>query len=240
MSVNSPRPNLMAELPKGTEVASYAKYQDATAAVEALESADFPIGSVTIAGSDLHLVENVLGRLTAARVAIAGAGQGLTWGLFMGLFALIALPEAGPYVALIAISIGVLAGVLLNVFFWSISAKKKSFNSQSSLVASRYAILVSEQADKAHQILSGSRGNVPTQLRTQTQRKTVVARPTPRTYSEATRDAREGSENAGTSEQKKKVSGPPMYGVRLSDTEEAKSPSSQTKDFAPKEESQDS
>jgi hypothetical protein len=53
-----------------------------------------PVDEVEIVGSDLHLVEHVTGRLTTARAAMAGAGNGAWFGLFVGL--LVVLFTTGP------------------------------------------------------------------------------------------------------------------------------------------------
>lgn len=217
MSVNSPRMRYPAELPTGTEVASYTRYEDAAVAVDTLEKAGFPISSVTIAGSDLHMVEKVMGKLTPARVALTGAGQGLTWGLLMGLISILALPQGGSIVAMIAIAMGVLAGVLISVVVWATNSRRRTYFSQSTVVASRYAVLVAEQADRAHNLLSNTQGNVPPKLRQPT-RLTQVARP-PRTYSEAQREAT-GEDREPT---KRTSLEPPKYGVRLSDEQNEES-----------------
>ena len=228
MSVNSPRTRYPAELPTGTEVASYARYEDAAVAVDTLEKAGFPLAAVTIAGSDLHMIEKVVGKLTPARVALTGAGQGLTWGLLMGIFAIFALPQGGSIVALIAVAIGILAGVLISVVMWATSTKKRTFFSHSAMVASRYAILVTEQVDRAHNILAGASGNTAPSPQKPT-RLTQSARP-PRTYSDAQNQSRASQRNPASNvtgvpkdkenEPKKRASlEPPKFGVRLDDTQ---------------------
>lgn len=203
MSMNSARGFPQGQMPVGTQVALYKTYPEATAAVEKLGQEDFPLAAVTIVGSDLHIVENVIGRLTPTRVALSGASQGLVWGMLMGLFALVAFQSLGPYVALIALAMAVLTGILLNVVMWIVTAKKKSYYSRSSMAASRYAILVSEQADRAFALLASDPGNTtaaprrPSRLGELPSRETSVA---------------------GTAVQKDRRAGldePPKYGVRL-------------------------
>ena len=62
--------------PTGFAVAAYPTYASAQAAVEQLIKHDFSIQDVTIVGSDLQLVERVTGRLTAGKLAAAGAASG--------------------------------------------------------------------------------------------------------------------------------------------------------------------
>ncbi|WRS29155.1 general stress protein [Actinomycetaceae bacterium MB13-C1-2] len=231
MSVNSPRTRYPAELPTGTEVASYARYEDAAAAVDTLQREGFPLASVTIAGSDLHLIEKVMGKLTPARVALTGAGQGLTWGLLMGIFSILALPQGGSIVALIAVSIGILAGVLISVVMWATSTRKRTFFSHSAMVASRYAILVTEQVDRAYSILAGARGNTAPRP----QRPTRLAQNdrTPRTYSDAQKEsgakasvapnATDSSRGSGNEPKKRSTLEPPKFGVRLDDAQRRES-----------------
>lgn len=146
-------------MPEGVEVAWYKSYEDASKAVEHLSANDFPIDKVTIVGSGLHTVEQVLGRLTPARVAMTGATQGLTWGMLMALMSFIIIPDASPLVPLAAIVFGVLAGMTIVSATWGFSKKKRMFASRNHMVASRYALLVSESQDKAFELLKDSKGN---------------------------------------------------------------------------------
>lgn len=146
-------------MPEGIEVAWYKTYEAAKNGVDKLADNDFPLEAVTIVGSDLHTVEKVLGRLTPPRVALGGATQGLTWGLFMGLMAFLIIPDAPPLVPLIAVAFGALAGVTLTTIVWALSKNRRRFASQSHLVASRYAVLVTISQDRAFELLQGTKGN---------------------------------------------------------------------------------
>ncbi len=199
MSANSPRQMRLGKMPTGTQVAQYKTYEQAVAGVDKLAAEHFPLASVTIVGSDLHAVEQVGGKLTPGRIATVGAGQGLTWGLLMGLITLVAVPDIGPYVAIVAVIMGVLAGILLNVIGWSISPKKRRFYGRTSMVASRYAILVSEQPDRAHGLLQGTDGNLGASTRS-----------SPRT-------AVSGAQQPSRTTSERKAAKPPQFGVRLSD-----------------------
>ena len=148
-------------MPRGTEVAAYKDHEAAQKAVEKLGDEGFPLNAVTIAGSDLHTIEQVLGKISAARVAGQGALQGLVWGFLMGFLAMVSVPDGGVAVALVAVLIGVLIGVTVNSVAWALSSKKQPFRSRMSLVAARYAVLVTEQADRAHALLDGSPGKLP-------------------------------------------------------------------------------
>ncbi|MBW8764722.1 MAG: SPOR domain-containing protein, partial [Geodermatophilales bacterium] len=69
----------------GVQVGSYDNYEQAQAAVDYLSDEKFPVENVTIVGTDLRMVEKVLGRLTTGRAIAAGAAGGAWWGLFVGL-----------------------------------------------------------------------------------------------------------------------------------------------------------
>ncbi|MFB9451983.1 general stress protein, partial [Dactylosporangium vinaceum] len=66
-------------------VASYDDYASAQRAVDFLSDNNFPVDRVRIVGSDLRLVEQVHGRLTTGRAALAGAGTGAWFGLLIGI-----------------------------------------------------------------------------------------------------------------------------------------------------------
>src|SRR5215475_15541466 len=66
-------------------VATYPDYLSAQRAVDFLSDNRFPVEQTAIIGTDLRLVENVLGRLTTGRAALAGAGTGAWFGLLIGL-----------------------------------------------------------------------------------------------------------------------------------------------------------
>ena len=73
------------QMPTGTEVASYQTYAQARAGVDYLSDNGFDVSSITIVGTDLHLVERVRGRLTIARASLSGASSGALWGALIGM-----------------------------------------------------------------------------------------------------------------------------------------------------------
>ncbi|GAA1037083.1 hypothetical protein GCM10009557_49630 [Virgisporangium ochraceum] len=76
-------------------VGTYGTYTDAQRAVDYLSDHGFPVQHATIVGTDLRLVESVLGRMTTPRAALAGAGSGAWFGLLVG--ALLALFTPGAW-----------------------------------------------------------------------------------------------------------------------------------------------
>ncbi len=160
MSSTGPRRSNLPALPTGTEVASYRSYEEAAEAVETLADAGFPLPNVSIVGTDVHVVDRILGKLTPARVAMAGAGQGLTWGLLMSLIFVVFSETYSALIPIMAIGAGVGVGILISMFSWMNRRGRRNFASQSQIVATRYALLVEEQTDRAYQLLQGSRGNL--------------------------------------------------------------------------------
>ncbi len=231
-------------MPKGTEVASFSEYQKAAQAVELLGEKDFPLGQVTIAGTDVVMVENVVAKLTPGRVAFTGASQGLTWGLLMGLFAIIFIPDAPVIVPLGALAVGVLVGVVMASLSWGLNKNRRTFASQTGLVASRYAVLVEGDSARAHQLLAHMPGNLGAGAKHEApgarNARVSEARNETVTKRAATRPATNSFEDEGK----------PRYGVRVSsprqdaDTGETpdtlKTPDPADDSAAPQGETQDS
>src|SRR4051812_34052984 len=61
-------------------VATYPDYALAQQAVDYLSDNQFPVERTSIIGTDLRLVEKVLGRMTTVRAALAGAASGAWFG----------------------------------------------------------------------------------------------------------------------------------------------------------------
>jgi len=140
---------------RGTMVAGYDTYAEAQQAVDRLSDAGFPVEHVQIVGRDVEIVENVTGRLTTARAALAGAATGAWFGLFIGL--LVGLFTTGPeWLGL------VLGGVLIGAFWGAVfgfiahwaTRGMRDFSSVRGLVARRYDVLVDdEHAARARELL---------------------------------------------------------------------------------------
>ena len=183
-------------MPNGTEVASYATYLEAQGAVDYLSDTGFDVKSITIVGTDLHMVERVTGRLTMGRVAASGAGSGALWGTFMGLMLSFAsTSQSGALWILVGLVGGALFGVVMSAMFYAAAGGRRDFTSQSQVVASRYAVLASADVDKAFELLQKTPGN--------------QMRPTPR----RTRPVPSGPTEYGSRPDEQ-----PRFGVRLEDT----------------------
>ncbi|WP_411267363.1 general stress protein [Actinoplanes sp. KI2] len=135
-------------------VGSYTDYALAQQAVDHLSDEKFPVERTAIIGTDLRLVENVLGRLTTARAAGAGAAGGAWFGLFIGL--LFGLFSNANWFAVIFVCllIGAAWGAVFGAIAHAATGGRRDFASRSSLQAGQYAVVTDpEVADQARQLL---------------------------------------------------------------------------------------
>ena len=147
--------------PAGTtweSVATYTDYADAQRAVDHLSDQRFPVESVRIVGSDVKLVEQILGRLTWGRAAGAGAAAGAWLGLLMALLLMILVPQIGFLEALLwGLLWGALFGATLGLASYALTGGKRDFISRRDLQPQRYDLEVTSQnAAQARQLLAGS------------------------------------------------------------------------------------
>ncbi|HVM28971.1 MAG TPA: general stress protein [Mycobacteriales bacterium] len=149
----TPRP-----LPVGRHaLGSWPQYEQAQAVVDHLSDHGFPVETVTIVGADLRLVEQVTGRLTTGKAALAGAASmswfGLLLGLFVGLFA-----ESGTALlglALYGLLFGAAFGAALGFAAHRATGGRRDFSSTKGLAAARYEVLVEQSgADEAERLLA--------------------------------------------------------------------------------------
>ncbi|HET6533750.1 MAG TPA: general stress protein [Actinoplanes sp.] len=136
-------------------VATYPDYASAQRAVDYLSDNKFPVEKVAIVGTDVRLVENVLGRLTIARAALAGAASGAWFGLFIGLLFGIFSDNAWLGVLITCILIGAVWGAIFGAIAHAMTGGRRDFTSRSTLAASQYAVTVeADAADQARQLLT--------------------------------------------------------------------------------------
>ena len=138
--------------PKGEPIAHYDTYLEAQRAVDYLSDNHFPVQADTIVGTGLQMVARVTGRLTYARVALAGAASGAWFGLIFGI--VISMFGGTDGAMLAGPLFGAAAGVLFGIFSFSLTRGRRDFTSASQIVASEYAVLcLAEQAGAASQLL---------------------------------------------------------------------------------------
>ncbi len=148
---------LYSDVPRGQILATYDTYAEAQKAVDFLSDQGFPVQHVFIVGSDLRMVEDVMGRLTHTRAAAAGAASGAWFGLFVGiLLALFAAPDQGT-LGLVAAGLfyGLLFGAIFGFTGHAVTRGKRDFTSRSKIVSSRYEISCTwAEADRGREVLA--------------------------------------------------------------------------------------
>ncbi|MEV6493288.1 general stress protein [Actinoplanes sp. NPDC051633] len=136
-------------------VATYPDYASAQRAVDFLSDNQFPVERTAIVGTDLRLVEKVLGRVTIARAALNGAAGGAWFGLFIGLLFGIFSDGGWLGVLLFGLLIGALWGAVFGAIAHAMTGGRRDFSSASTLTAGQYAVTVdAEVADQARQALT--------------------------------------------------------------------------------------
>lgn len=136
-------------------VATYPEYLDAQRAVDFLSDNKFPVEHSAIVGTNLRMVEQVLGRMTTGRATLYGAGAGAWFGLFIGLLFGIFVPTNWFAVVLTALLIGAIWGAIFGAIAHAMTRGKRDFTSNRSLQAGEYAVSVTaEYAEQARQLLA--------------------------------------------------------------------------------------
>lgn len=131
------------ELQYPQSVATYSRYEDAQAAVDYLADNEFPVENLMIVGTNLRLMERVLGRRTWGTVVAQGAISGLGTGMLVGVMMALFLGEAGTFTAmlLMGLFLGVVLGILTAVAGYALSQGKRDFNSMRQTVATTHEVL---------------------------------------------------------------------------------------------------
>jgi hypothetical protein len=135
-------------------IASYGSYAEAQRAVDALADQRFPVERLAIVGSDLRLVEQVTGRMTWSRAALAGLTSGaLFGGLFGWIFAILASDDTDSStfgIFLYGLIAGAVIGLIFGLIGYALTGGRRDFSSVSGMQAGRYEVLAdAEVADDA-------------------------------------------------------------------------------------------
>ncbi|MGW6928920.1 general stress protein [Lentzea sp. NPDC054927] len=132
-------------------LASYPDYSDAQRLVDRMSDDGFPVESVRIVGEGVRTVEQVTGRMTRGRAAVAGAVSGAWFGVLIGLlFGLFTDGAGWVWLLLISLAIGAFWGAVFGfVAHWS-TRGRRDFSSVMTLQAQRYEVHVDKaQAARA-------------------------------------------------------------------------------------------
>lgn len=121
----------------------YDDYATAQKVVDHLSDHEFPVRDVLIVGTELKQVERVTGRLTTGRVAAAGAASGAWLGLLVGLLLGIFSEESSWLQTVIGgLVFGILFGMVWALLGYAATRGRRDFSSVSSVVATKYEVLV--------------------------------------------------------------------------------------------------
>ncbi|WP_249367645.1 MULTISPECIES: general stress protein [unclassified Actinomyces] len=192
-------------MPQGEEVASFATYPQAQAAVDSLSDDGFPVQHLAIVGTDLRQVENITGRMSWGRAVASGTASGLWLGALVGvMLSFFGNASAGGAGFLAAVLLGVVWGILFQVVGYALTRGRRDFTSTSSVIASRYSIIAAHQASQAAQALAQAPGNLT--------RGGAAAR-----RAEERRAAREAARAAEPTAFGSRPDERPRFGVRISD-----------------------
>jgi hypothetical protein len=135
-------------------VASFRTYGEAQSAVDHLSDQDFPVENVTIVGHGITSVEQVTGRLTRGRAALAGTVTGAWVGLLLGL--LLGVFTPGLVWLSVLLTTIVMGAVIGYVAHW-MTRGRRDFTSLQGLAAERYDLVVGGgTAAEAARLLSAS------------------------------------------------------------------------------------
>jgi hypothetical protein len=135
-------------------IGSYPDYPSAQRMVDHLADNRFPVEHTAIVGTNLTLVETVLGRLTTGRAALLGAGTGAWFGLFIGLLFGLFSNSNWFAVIFVCLLIGAAWGAIFGAIAHAATGGRRDFASRSSLQAGQYAVVTDpDVADHARQLL---------------------------------------------------------------------------------------
>jgi hypothetical protein len=142
-------------------IATYRDYATAERAIDYLSDQGFAVERTAIVGKDLRSVEQVAGRMSAGRAALAGLGEGALIGTLFAL--LFGVFFSGPGFGGLLLY-GVVTGGLFGTLFAAlahvtVSDGKRDFVSDKSIVADRYEVQVDAGvADEAERLLDAMPG----------------------------------------------------------------------------------
>nr|WP_205472094.1 general stress protein [Nocardioides sp. SYSU D00038] len=151
---------LKLEFPQSLAV--YDDYAAAQKSVDFLADHKFPVEQCMIVGTDLKRIERITGRLTTGRVALGGALSGVWFGLFIGLIFTLFTEEGALGVILSTVVFGALFGLIWAMVGYAMTRGQRDFSSVTSVVATRYEILVEHKvAAQARELLAQLPGALP-------------------------------------------------------------------------------
>lgn len=160
----SPRmpPSSPLKLEYPQSLAVYDDYAAAQKAVDFLSDNKFPVEQCMIVGTDLKRVERITGRLTYNRVALGGALSGVWFGIFVGVI-LTFFTKGNALVQILSTGLlGLLFGIIWAVIGYAATRGQRDFSSVTSVVATRYEVLVEHKVvAQARELIADLPGGGP-------------------------------------------------------------------------------
>jgi hypothetical protein len=144
-------------------IGSYESYSEAERAVDYLSDNGFPVERVAIIGSDVKLVEQVVGRLNHGGAALRGAGSGALTGLLIGwlfgVFNWFTPLLAAFTLAVYGLVFGAVIGAIFGLVTHALQRGRRDFASVRAMTPTRYEVVVDEAvADEAKNLLAKMTG----------------------------------------------------------------------------------
>jgi hypothetical protein len=143
----------------------YETYSEAERAVDYLSDNGFPVERVAIIGSDVKLVEQVVGRLNYGGAALRGAGSGALTGLLIGwlfgIFNWFTPLLAAFTLAVYGLVFGAVIGAIFGLVVHALQRGRRDFASVRVMTPTRYEVVADDAvADEAKQLLAKMTGGV--------------------------------------------------------------------------------
>jgi len=134
-------------LPRGETLATFDAYVSAQKLINSLVSEGVPFRSLSIVGTEVNLVERVIGKIGYGRAALSSAMSGSWLGVLAGLVFVIVSPTdvITPIVAggIIGAGIGMVVGMVL---FTLAGSNRRSYRSMQHIIAQSYRVVVEPEA----------------------------------------------------------------------------------------------
>jgi hypothetical protein len=143
----------------------FSNYSDAERAVDYLSDNGFPVQRVAIIGSDVKMVEQIIGRLNYGGAALRGAGSGAFAGVLIGwlfgLFNWFTPLLATLTLVLYGLVFGAVLGAIFGLIVHALQGGRRDFASVRVMLPSRYEVVADEQvADEARNLLARMPGGL--------------------------------------------------------------------------------
>lgn len=144
-------------------LAVYDTYPEAQRTVDHLSDEEFPVENCLIVGTDLKQLERITGRLTYSKVAAGGALSGVWMGLFVGLVLSLFSTGGSTFPTILSSALfGAAFFVIWAVIGYAATRGQRDFSSVSTVVATRYEVLVEHKhAARARELLATLPGALP-------------------------------------------------------------------------------